>query len=104
MAFDGIVTKKVVDELYSLINYKIDKIYEPDKNTVVLGLYGNFTNVSILACISSNNYRIHLTTHTIKNPDIAPNFCMLLRKHILGYKIKNIYTKSLERIVYIDLV
>lgn len=103
MAFDGIVTKKIVDELQNIQDYKVDKIYQPDKNTVILGLYGNYTNVSILACISSNNYRIHLTTNLVKNPTIAPNFCMLLRKHILGYKIKDIYTKSLERIVFIEL-
>ena len=103
MAFDGIVTKKVTDELKNLIDYKIDKIYQPDKNTIILGIYGNFTNLALLACISPNNYRIHLTTHTIKNPTIAPNFCMLLRKYILGYKVKNIYTKSLERIVFIEL-
>ena len=103
MAFDGIVTKKIIDELQNIQDYKIDKIYQPDKNTVILGLYGNYTNVSILACISSNNYRIHLTTNLVKNPTIAPNFCMLLKKHILGYKIKDIYTKSLERIVFIEL-
>ena len=103
MAFDGIVVKKVVDELQSLIDYKIDKIYQPDKNTVVLGTYGDFTNVAILACISSNNYRIHITTNSIKNPQVAPNFCMLLRKHILGYKIKKISTKALERVVFIEL-
>ncbi len=103
MAFDGIVTKKIVDELKSFENYKIDKIYEPDKNTIILGLYGNFSNAALLICISSNNYRIHLTNNIIKNPNIAPNFCMLLRKHILGYKIKNIYTNGLERLVYIDL-
>jgi len=103
MAFDGIVVKKVVDELQSLIDYKIDKIYQPDKNTVVLGTYGDFTNVAILACISSNNYRIHITTNSIKNPQVAPNFCMLLRKHILGYKIKKIYTKALERVVFLEL-
>lgn len=102
MAFDGIVTKKIVDELSDLKNYKIDKIYEPDKNTITLGLYGNFQNISILVSIS-NNYRIHLTKHVVKNPNTAPNFCMLLRKHILGYKIKKIYTKSLERIVFIVL-
>lgn len=103
MAFDGITTKKVVDELQNLINYKIDKIFQPDKNTIILGLYGNFTNMALLACISSNNYRIHLTKNNIKNPTTAPNFCMLLRKHILGYKLKRIYTNALERIVYIDL-
>lgn len=103
MVFDGIITKKIVDELSKLNGYKIDKIYQPDKNTVILGMYGNFTNIALLSCISSNNYRIHLTTHNVKNPEIAPNFCMLLRKHILGYKIKKIYAKNLERIVFIEL-
>ena len=103
MAFDGIVTKKVIDELQSLVGYKIDKIYEPDKNTIILGLYGNFSNIALLACISSNNYRIHITNNIIKNPIVAPNFCMLLRKHILGYKIKRIYSNGLERIASIEL-
>ncbi len=103
MAFDGIVTKKIVDELETIKNYKITKIYQPDKNSLILGLYGNSTNLALLVCISSNNYRMHLTTHSQKNPTVAPNFCMLLRKHILGYKIKNIYTNNLERIVFIEL-
>ena len=103
MAFDGIVTKTVARELQNIINYKIDKIYEPDKNTIILGLYGKCKNLSLLLCISSNNCRIHLTKHQQKNPDIAPNFCMLLRKHILGYKIKSITIIDLERIVFIEL-
>ena len=103
MAFDGIVTKAVTKELKNIINYKIDKVYEPDKNTIVLGLYGQGKNYNLLLCISANNCRLHLTTHSQKNPTSAPNFCMLLRKHILGYKVKNISTIDLERIVFIDL-
>ena len=103
MAFDGIVTKKIVYELQSLLGYKIDKIYEPNKDTIIIGLYGNFKNVALLSCISPINYRIHITNNMIKNPNIAPNFCMLLRKHILGYKIKKIYIKGLERVVFIEL-
>ena len=103
MAFDGIVTRAVTKELKNIVNYKIDKVYEPDKNTVVLGLYGKGENLNLLLCISANNCRLHLTTHQPKNPVSAPNFCMLLRKHILGYKVKNISTVDLERIVFIDL-
>ena len=103
MAFDGIVTRAVTKELKNIVNYKIDKVYEPDKNTVVLGLYGKGENYNLLLCISANNCRLHLTTHQQKNPISAPNFCMLLRKHILGYKVKNISTVDLERIVFIDL-
>ena len=103
MAFDGIVTKSIVKELKNIIGYKIDKVYEPEKNTVTLGLYGKSLNLMLLMCISSTNYRLHLTTQKQKNPPTAPNFCMLLRKYLIGLKIKNIYTVDLERIVFIDL-
>ena len=39
MAFDGIVTKSIVSELQNLIGSKIDKIHEPERNTIILGLY-----------------------------------------------------------------
>ena len=103
MAFDGIVTKSITKELKNIIGYKIDKVYEPDKNTVTFGLYGKSSNLMLLICISSNNCRISLTSHPQKNPSTAPNFCMLLRKYLIGLKIKNIYTIDLERIVFIDL-
>lgn len=103
MAYDCIVTQKIADELKNLKGYKISKISQPDKNTIILGVYGDSINMAILACISANNYRVHLTTHQPKNPLVALNFCMLLRKHILNYKIKNIYSESFERIIYIEL-
>lgn len=103
MAFDGIITQKVVYELQNIIGCKIDKIYEPDKNNIILGLYGKSINLSLQICISAQNYRLHLTSHSPKNPKNAPNFCMLLRKHLLGYKIKQIYSMDLERIIFIDL-
>ena len=103
MAFNSIVLKKVTLELYNLIGYKIDKVHEPDKNTIILGLYGKQKNYNLLTSISSNNYRIHLTNKNIRNPMQAPNFCMLLRKHLIGYKIKNIFSINLERIVFIEL-
>ena len=103
MAFDGIVTKSITRELKNISGYNIDKVYEPDKNTITLGLYGKSSNFTLLMCISSNNCRIHLTSHNQKNPSTAPNFCMLLRKYLIGLKIKNIYTVDLERIVFIDL-
>ncbi len=103
MAFDGIITKAITNELKNIIGYKIDKIYEPDKNTILLGLYGKEKNIALNLCISPTNCRIHLFSHEQKNPLAAPNFCMLLRKHLIGYKLKNIYTIDLERIVFIDL-
>ena len=104
MAFDGIVTKSIVTELEKfLINGKINKIFQPNKNEILLGIYNLGKNYALNCCISSDNYRINLTTNSKPNPINAPGFCMLLRKHLIGGKIKKIYTPGLERIVIIEL-
>ncbi|MBR2703989.1 MAG: NFACT family protein [Clostridia bacterium] len=104
MAFDGITTKKIVSELNTALgDGKINKIYEPNKNEIILGVYAKGINFALNLSIASDSYRINLTTHQKANPLNAPGFCMLLRKHITGAKIKKIYTIGLERIVYIDL-
>ena len=103
MAFDGIVTKAIVTELQELVGSKIDKVHEPDKNTIVLGLYSQGKNYALNICIDAHNCRLNLTTHTKPNPLVAPNFCMLLRKHLIGGKISNISMQGLERIVNIEI-
>ena len=59
-------------------------------------------NYALNINISSDNYRLHLTTHQKSNPKNALNFCMSLRKRLTGGTIKKIYMHGLERIVYID--
>ena len=103
MAFDGIVTKAIVTELQELVESKIDKVHEPDKNTIVLGLYSQGKNYALDICIDAHNCRLNLTTHNKLNPLIAPNFCMLLRKHLIGGKISGISMQGLERIVNIEI-
>lgn len=102
MAFDGIVTKVIASELQQLSGARIDKIFQPNSNNVVLGFYLAGTNYALNICTNSPNYRIHLTTHPKPNPQVAPNFCMVLRKHLIGLHIKNIITNDLERIVTIE--
>ena len=102
MAFDGIVTKAIASELQQLSGARIDKIFQPDKNTILLGFYLNGSNYLLNICTSSTNYRVHLTTHPKENPQIAPNFCMVLRKHLIGLHIKNFITDNLERLITIE--
>ena len=102
MAFDGIVTKAITSELQQLVGGRIDKIYEPNKNEVVLDFYLNGVNYALNICTNSQNYRIHLTTHSKPNPKTALNFCMLLRKNLIGLRIKNIISANLERVVTIE--
>ena len=103
MAFDGIVTKAIASELQLLKGARVDKIFQPNSNTIIIGTYINGCNYALQVCVSPQNYRIHLSTHPKANPKIAPNFCMLLRKYLIGLRIKNIVTNSLERIVTIEL-
>lgn len=101
MAFDGITTKAVITELQQiLIGGKINKIFQPTKNEIVLSIY-NQTNYTLLLCANPDYCRIHLTTHTKPNPQNAPNFCMLLRKYLIGAKIIDVSNYDLERTVQI---
>ena len=102
MAFDGIVTKAVASELQELKFARLDKIYEPNKNEILLGFYKDSLNYLLNISIDPKNYRIHLSTHPKKNPKVAPNFCMVLRKHLLGLHIKNVITNNLERVITIE--
>lgn len=104
MAFDGIVCSAVVAELNTLIlEGKINKIFEPNKNEIVIGIYSKGKNLALNINIDPVNYRINLTTHSKPNPKNVYNFCMVLRKHLTGGTIKKVYMKELDRIIYIDI-
>lgn len=104
MAFDGIVTQAITHELKNdLIGGKIDKIHQPDKNTILLGIYSNSIHYALNICIDAHNCRINLTTNSKENPLVAPNFCMLLRKHLISGKISTIEMYGLERLVKINI-
>ncbi len=101
MAFDGITTKAVITELQqTLIGGKINKIFQPTKNEIILNIY-NQSNYTLLLSANPDYCRIHLTSHTKPNPQNAPNFCMLLRKYLIGAKIIEISNYDLERTVQI---
>lgn len=102
MAFDGIVTKAIATELSELNGARIDKVFQPTKNEIILGLYLNKKNYALNICIDSQNCRINLTTNSKPNPQVAPNFCMLLRKNLIGLKLKNIITFDLERFISLE--
>lgn len=87
MAFDGIVLKQVIKELEScLLGGKINKIYQPNKNEILFGIYSNGKHYTLLVNIDASNCRMHLTNFSKPNPLNAPNFCMLLRKHLVRCK------------------
>ena len=103
MAYDGLTNYFIANELKShLIDGKIDKIFQPNSNEILLGVYSNFKKYGLDIVTSSNHYRACITNNAKPNPMYAPNFCMVLRKYILNTRITNIYTYGLERIIVLE--
>ncbi len=102
MAFDGFTTKKVILELKKvLIGSKVNKVYQPNKQEIVLGLYNDGVNYLLNISTNPEFCRINLTKHQKPNPQTALNFCMLLRKYLTGAKIVDISNYDLERTIEI---
>ena len=101
MPFDGLVTRKVCEEYNEKILYgKIDKIIQPSKDEVVLFIRNNRTTYKLLLCINAQNARSHLTKNTsIINPSKPFNFCMVLRKYLLGAKLVSVSQIDNDRII-----
>ena len=102
MAFDGFINKAIVNELnHWVTNGKIMKVHQPNKDELILNIYSNGSKFNLDICISSSNCRINLTSEKKPNPINPTSFCMLLRKHLVGGKIRNIENKILFLILYL---
>ena len=104
MSLDGIVTRAIVKELnHTLLGGRIDKIYQHEKDEILINIYNKGKNNKLIISASSNNPRIYLTDHTISNPSTPPMFCMLLRKHLTRGTILNIEQFHMDRVIFIDV-
>ena len=104
MAFDGIVISSLVWELNErLADGRINKIYQPENDAIVLTIKNNRNNYRLLLSASPSLPLAYLTEDTGTNPMTAPNFCMLLRKHISGGRIVSILQPEMERILKFEI-
>lgn len=100
MAFDGIVISNVVSDMKKyLIDGRIYKIYQPEKDELNIVIKNNRENYRLLMSADASLPLIYLQQSAKENPMTAPNFCMLLRKHINNGRIVDIYQPGFERIV-----
>ncbi len=102
MALDGIVLNSIKHELVNkLIGGRVDKVYQPEKDEIIINIRNNSSNYKLLLTSNSSSPRIHLTTLSRKNPEQAPMFCMLLRKHLYSSNIIEIKQLQLDRVIEI---
>ena len=99
MAYDALTLSVLKDELSdALTGGKITKIYQPERDEIVLFVFNKQT-YKLLISANANVNRIHLTEMPTDNPKTAPSFCMLLRKHVTNATITAITQMPYERVL-----
>nr|WP_317283781.1 NFACT RNA binding domain-containing protein [uncultured Sellimonas sp.] len=104
MAFDGITIADITKELNdSLLNGRIAKIAQPENDELLLTVKTTSGQKRLYLSASASLPLVYLTEENKPSPFTAPNFCMLLRKHIANGRIVSITQPSLERIICIEI-
>lgn len=102
MAFDGIMTAAVVRELKeNILLGKIDKIYQPEPDELVLNIYTKNGVRRLYSTVNSAAASVRFVDKNPVNPPAPLNFCMLMRKQLLGGRIVAVEQKDSERIIEI---
>lgn len=104
MPFDGFVLAAIRHELEEKItDSRIDRIYQPTPESLILNLHRSKERLRLLLSAHPTNARIHLLSRPMENPFSPPLFCMVLRKHLEGGRIKKIVQPGLERILILEM-
>ena len=103
MALDAATLALCARELKTtLLDSRIDKIFEPTRDEVLLLLRTRTDTYRLLLSARSGSARVCLTGESFENPATPPGFCMLLRKHLAGGRLLDIRMEPGERIVFFD--
>lgn len=104
MAFDGITIANLVKELKdNLIDGRINKIAQPEADELLFTIKTCNGQKRLYMSASASLPLIYLTESNKPSPMTAPNFCMLLRKHINNGRITAISQPKLERIIQLEI-
>lgn len=103
MPQDAFTIKYVAEELKRLlVGGKISRIIQPARDELTFIIYTGKANVKLEACLSAQASRLSISNEDKPVPLTAPNFCMLLRKHLQNAEILDIVQPDFERIIYFD--
>lgn len=103
MALDGAFLRHIKKEIEEhAIGGKIDKIYQPNREEMVLVLRTRTEHYKLLLSARANSARIHFTGFVPENPKVPPMLCMLLRKRLSGARLAAVRQPGLERVLCLD--
>lgn len=103
MALDGGYLRHICNEINeNALNCRVEKVYEPNKDEIILGLRGLNGASKLLLSARANSPRINFTKYAPENPKVPPMLCMLFRKRLCGAKLINARQEAMERIIFLD--
>lgn len=103
MALDAATLSLAAAELKeALRDTRIDKIFEPTRDEVVITLRSRTETFKLLLSARSGSARVCFTQESFENPATPPSFCMLLRKHLNGGRLQDVRMLQGDRIVFFD--
>lgn len=98
--------KYVREELSELVGSRIEKIFQPSREEVVITFRKPNSSdrgaKRVIFSANGSSARVNLTEAALENPPSPPMFCMLLRKHLGSGRLLGIRQDGLERILYFD--
>ena len=103
MALDGGYLRYICNEINEkAANSRVEKVYQPNKDEIVLGFRGLKGAYKLLVSSRANSPRINFTEYAPENPKVPPMLCMLFRKKLCGSKLIQARQPALERIIFLD--
>lgn len=104
MAFDGIVVSNIVKDMKErLVGGRIYKIYQPETDEINFVIKNQGGTFRLMLNASATLPLVYFLSENKQNPAVAPNFCMLLRKHIGNGRITRVTQPDFERIISIEI-
>lgn len=98
MSFDAIVTRALTDEFNNnYIGTRVDKIYQTEKDEIMINMRSKDGSFKVLVSASSNNPRFYVSKISKENPSEAPLFSMILRKNLSGSKLVKVEQFGFDR-------
>lgn len=91
MPMDGFTLSYMRRELLAALQGgRVDKVNQPERDALLLLIRSGGGNHRLLLSANANQARAQLTAQTYENPTEPPMFCMLMRKHLLGARVRDV--------------
>ena len=103
MAFDAGMLACVINEIrQKALGARIEKVFQPERDEIILQMRSIEGGKRLLINAGSNNPRFGFTAEQKENPMAPPMLCMLLRKHLQGSKLSDVWQADFERVAYLE--